>query len=265
MLTQTVRRSRYPTLSKLAGASPDDPPAPGVTDIPEVDGFDMWPYITGAVAESPRTEVLISSGVEMSSGSGTIVSGDLKLIFGVQRLSLWQSPIYPNASVPAANSTPFDCGRGCLFNVTADPSEYDDLAAARPDDVARLTDRFHTLNATRYSPPLTQKNATACSGRVAVHHGFNGPYYQVSFNSASAYCTEVPSSDWSIAIRSDRPCVVVCCCCCCCCSLLGIHHGHLHRHRRHRHRHRRCSDCGEGTTASQWVVHMPAMAAAPVW
>lgn len=182
-----VRRSRYPTLSKLAGASPDDPPAPGVTDIPEVDGFDMWPYITGAVAESPREEVLISSGVEMSSGSGTIVSGDLKLIFGVQRLSLWQSPVYPNASVPAANSTPFDCGRGCLFNVTADPSEYDDLAAARPDDVARLTDRFHTLIATRYNPPLTQKNATACSGRVAVHHGFNGPYYQVSFISASAY------------------------------------------------------------------------------
>ena len=133
----------------------------------------MWPYITGAVAESPRTEVLISSG------SGTIVSGDLKLIIGVQRLSLWLSPVYPNASVPAAKSTAFDCGRGCLFNVTADPSEYDDLAAARPDDVARLTARFHTLNATRYSPPQTQKNATACSGRVAVHHGFNGPYYQV--------------------------------------------------------------------------------------
>ena len=107
----------YPTLATLAGASPDDPPAPGVTGIPAVDGFDMWPYITGAVAESPRVEVLISSGVDHGDGSGTIVSGDLKLIFGVQRLSCWTSPIYPNASVPAVKSAPFDCGRGCLFNV----------------------------------------------------------------------------------------------------------------------------------------------------
>jgi arylsulfatase A-like enzyme len=29
----------YPTLATLAGASPDDPPAPGVTDVPGVDGY----------------------------------------------------------------------------------------------------------------------------------------------------------------------------------------------------------------------------------
>lgn len=106
----------YPTLATLAGASPEDPPAAGVTGIPGVDGFDMWPYITGVVAESPRVDVLISSEANFLE-SGTIVSGDLKLIFGVQRLSCWTSPIYPNASVPAANCTPFDCGHGCLFNV----------------------------------------------------------------------------------------------------------------------------------------------------
>ena len=107
----------YPTLATLAGASPHDPAAPGVTGIPGVDGFDMWPYITGTVAESPRVDVLISSGADHGDGSGTIVSGDLKLIFGVQRLSCWTSQIYPNASVPAVKSAPFDCGHGCLFNV----------------------------------------------------------------------------------------------------------------------------------------------------
>jgi hypothetical protein len=66
---------------------------------------------------SPRSEVLISS-----ASSGGIISGDLKLIFGVQKFAFWQSPVYPNATGPE-KCAPFDCGRGCLFNVTADPSE----------------------------------------------------------------------------------------------------------------------------------------------
>ena len=99
-----------------------------------MDGYDLWPYISGAVAESPRKHFLISK-----TSSGGVVSGDLKLIFGVQRANCWQSPIYPNASVPSIKGGPFDCGRGCLFNVSGDPSEYTDLAASQPDDVARLT------------------------------------------------------------------------------------------------------------------------------
>ena len=75
----TLGLLEYPTLSNLAGAIPDDPPAPGTTGarIPAVDGYDMWPYITGVVNTSPRTTLLISS-----DPSGGIISGDLKLIFG---------------------------------------------------------------------------------------------------------------------------------------------------------------------------------------
>ena len=49
----------FPTLAKLAGASPDDPPAHGVTGVPAVDGLDMWGYITGAAAASPRSNVVL--------------------------------------------------------------------------------------------------------------------------------------------------------------------------------------------------------------
>lgn len=124
-------------MAALAGASPEDPPAPTVkaaagagaaAAVPGVDGFNMWPYIVGAVPTSPRSEVLLDS-----TPSGGIVSGDLKLVLGVQRFSFWQAPVYPNASGGANGPDGgFDCGKGCLFNVTADPSEYTDLAAARP-------------------------------------------------------------------------------------------------------------------------------------
>ena len=42
---------------------------------------------------------------------------------------------------------------GCLYNITADPGEYNDLSAARPDDLKRLTD---ALNA--YIPTLFQSD-----------------------------------------------------------------------------------------------------------
>ena len=162
----------YPTLAILAGASPDDPPAQGVTGVPGVDGFDMWPYITGAVATSPRSEVILDS-----KPNGGIIVGHMKLLFGKQRFSFWQGPVYPNSSGPA-DSPKFDCGSGCLFNVSADPSEYRDLAALHPDTVASLTAIFRTRLATIYHPPETLQNLTACRSKVAELDGFLGPYYQ---------------------------------------------------------------------------------------
>ena len=164
----------YPTLATLAGASPTGPPAPGVTTnkVPGVDGFDMWPYITGKVEVSPRTEVVLDS-----TPNGGIIVGDLKLILGTQRFSFWQAPIYPNASGPASSSA-FVCGQGCLFNVSADPSEYNDLAAERPDDVARLTALFKARQATAFGPPHTTQDAAACSAKVAALDGYLGPYYE---------------------------------------------------------------------------------------
>jgi arylsulfatase I/J len=178
----------YPTLATLAGASPEDPPARGVTTaVPGVDGFDMWPYITGAVPTSPRSEVVLDS-----TASGGIISGDLKLVLGVQRFSFWQAPVYPNASGGAEGPNGgFDCGKGCLFNVTSDPSEYSDLAAARPADVARLRALFEARTATAYTPPQTPQDAAACSAKVTELGGYLGPYY--TFAPALALTPASPS------------------------------------------------------------------------
>jgi hypothetical protein len=49
----------YATLLPLAGASANDDHA----GLPSVDGLDMWPYLTGKVSESPRTEMMLSNQV----------------------------------------------------------------------------------------------------------------------------------------------------------------------------------------------------------
>ena len=143
-----------------------------MTGVPGVDGYDLWPYLTGAVSSSPRSELVLDS-----KPNGAIISGDMKLILGTQRLGFWQGPIYPNAS-GAAQGTPVQCGKGCLFNVTADISEYHDLAAERPDEVARLTALFQARIATTYMPPQTAKVAAACTEKVTDLQGYMGPYYQ---------------------------------------------------------------------------------------
>ena len=72
----------------------------------------------------------------------------------------------------------FDCGSGCLFNVARDPSEYEDLAATFPEQVASLTSIFRARIATAYHPPETSQNLTACRLKVNELDGFLGPYYQ---------------------------------------------------------------------------------------
>ena len=47
---------RYATLGHLAGYTPTDPKA-GVAKLPPPDSIDVWPWIVGDVAQSPRTEV----------------------------------------------------------------------------------------------------------------------------------------------------------------------------------------------------------------
>ena len=64
-----------------------------------------------------------------------------------------------------------------MFNVSADPSNYSDLASARPADVARLTAVFRARVAARFHPPQTLQDAAACRDKVVELGGYMGPYY----------------------------------------------------------------------------------------
>ena len=148
----------YYTLAKLAGVTDlilqnnSGPIAP--------DGVNVWPAIVAGAA-SPRGEVVHNINGQRP---GAILLGDLKLIVGPPNqagrgIDNW--PLPPEAT-PAANGGGLEGGllrpclaascpcvsQPCLFNVSADPDERNDLAGSLPSEVARLLARFRELQKT---------------------------------------------------------------------------------------------------------------------
>ena len=144
----------YATFAGLAGVDATD----DVPGLPGTDSIDMWAYLSGAVAASPRTEVPLASASAAvptgalrpnGNGSAALIVGEYKLVRFEQQYCMWTGPVYPNASTTHAGEEHCDCGAGgCLYNIFDDPSESHDLAAKLPDVAARLRARAEALDAT---------------------------------------------------------------------------------------------------------------------
>jgi len=152
----------YTTFCALAGADPRD--APGeAAGLPPVDGLDLWPYLSGANATAPRTEVWLgSNGAGDSDNSkqpivqALIRADGFKVLWGNVIEDAWTGPFYPNATTSWCDTCPLDCGTldapTCLFNVFTDPTEHDNVAAANPAVVASMAKRLKELTKTVFAP-----------------------------------------------------------------------------------------------------------------
>ena len=163
------------TLCGLAGVDPADAKA-AAAGLPPIDSLDLWPLITGANSTSPRTEVPIAES--------TLIAWPMKLLTGLQWWSGYAGSVYPNASSPGASPNIWhDCGAGCLFNLSVDAREENDVAAAHPTIVAAMTARLADLVKGFYSnddvgvdicPPGTL--LCGCYAAVHIHGGALGPF-----------------------------------------------------------------------------------------
>lgn len=100
----------YPTLCMLAGGLDcRDVESSQRRDVPAVDGYDVWDYVTGVNRTSPRTEFIVSRcevpvahNLPLSKDSpqcaGAYIKGDFKLVVGMQYYGFWQGPVYPNGA-----------------------------------------------------------------------------------------------------------------------------------------------------------------------
>ena len=73
-------------------------------------------------------------------------------------------PHYPNASTNTdsqAAAYTKHCGNGCLYNLRADPTERDDLAAAMPDKLGLLRQKLSVYETTvsKILPPISPRCA----------------------------------------------------------------------------------------------------------
>ncbi len=177
---------------------------PGEPPYEEGDGLDVWATISGSAPPSPlQRDWLLLEAHNNGGGEGALTHGNgliewrpegvLKyLLLGPEDPQVedgwwapdgqsaaatpysvqcsWQGggPRTGNASVPTlcTGSTP------CLFNLTADPCEYHDIAAQHPDLVAQMAAR---LAAYATVPPLVGKG---CQPRIITIQGTQGPASQ---------------------------------------------------------------------------------------
>lgn len=160
----------FATFASVAGipgaAAADDATSPRPSD-----SIDAWSHITGSASLTAKTRTEIPLTISMFGGpdghgvrieSGAIIVGSLKFILGDVGPGVHFDPYYPsNDTRPPAND-PGCPPPGCLFNITADPSEYHNLATSQPDNLKRLADMLNG-----YVPSLFQ------SDRV---EGNNGTY-----------------------------------------------------------------------------------------
>ncbi len=134
----------YPTLVGLAAGR--------LGKNKPLDGMDVWPTISEG-KPSPRTEIVYN----VEPFRAGIRQADWKLI--------WRTPL------PSAVE---------LYNITQDPSEKNDLAAANPEKVAALQKRANELAATMAKPMLLQTEFNAMRERLHMPPAL--PKEEASFN-----------------------------------------------------------------------------------
>jgi len=165
----------YTTFCGLAGVDSFDKSAAEV-GLPPVDGIDVWPLISGKNLTGPRTEILLGTQTFQNTTVGGIISGRYKLITGLQEMSGWQGPFFPNSTFWEAELALQNCGNGCLFDIYADPTEHFDLAKSNPTTAAELLAKIQEAQKTVFDPYRGQADPRACEAVRGKNKGFWGPF-----------------------------------------------------------------------------------------
>jgi len=185
----------YATFGEVAGMSSKailEDPAAASAGLPGIDSISQWGYWTGDSATAPRNELAIGGALGSAHGDGnqflaTTVEGLIsseepstmwKLLYGYSILeAIWTGPQFPNSSTtPSDWDSSVDCTAGCLYNLTRDPEERQNVAHLFPDKVHQMVKRISELNQTVFSPDRGPKDPRGCRVALSENGGFWGPF-----------------------------------------------------------------------------------------
>jgi arylsulfatase A-like enzyme len=185
----------------IAGMDPTDHRA-AAAGLPPIDSVNHWDFLVGKVATSPRAEIPLGSCTaapdqdafcQSEGHQQTIVNavvtyvGDgadrqlWKLLIGRVPLAGWTGPKYPNgtgAETPTVSCGMPPEGSGCLYNLSDDPTEHNNLAdvAAHNTIKMHLFAKIQQHNATAFSPDRGPVDPAACTAARQKFGGFWGPW-----------------------------------------------------------------------------------------
>jgi len=168
----------YSTFCHLAGVDPTD----DVEGLPGVDSLNMWPYLSGQVKNSPRTEIPVVIGTTLTAQPhvNILIKDQWKIMTGNQVLSYWQGPQFPNHTSPPYGVLPDPhlmhlCLPFCLYNIQEDPTEQTNLAKQNVDIGRKLLERVEALKKTMFERKSNGQWDTCRAQTIANGH-FYGPW-----------------------------------------------------------------------------------------
>ena len=168
----------YYTFCKLNNINPSDPNSK-IYNLPNVDGMDIWPLISGINSTSPRNEIPVDYN--------TLIMEPYKLLTGSSiQYSGWTGVTFPNSSSPSNDIKKIvqDCSHGCLYDINNDWTEHNDISSSNENIVNNMKNRLNELKKTFYSNNETGINS--CPSNITVecccwiaqnkYNGFIGPF-----------------------------------------------------------------------------------------
>jgi arylsulfatase A-like enzyme len=175
------------TLRAIGGATtPAVDPVAAAAGLAPIDSINQWAYITGNTSTAPRTVVPVSSQA--------YIDGDYKLLVGSQPSAFWQGPQYPNSTTPnngtgiVPDTIKEDCGStGCLFDISSDPTEHNNLAASMPAKAATMLQSLQAVIDTISPNPAYRgtPQEEACEAAAAAG-GFWVPFVDTEWTAIDA-------------------------------------------------------------------------------
>lgn len=181
----------YATMLAMAGVNASDTPGPA-----PMDGFNQWPYISGATDTSPRSGMvhdhwLVNESTKQNpynSSGGSIaetINGKLyKLITVPGIYASWYGWFSPNATCQDKKAhdcfnVTLDCSPDspCLYDLDADPTERVNIASTAPAGVLdTMVSLMGELDDTYHPPQPSPPNATGYCTAIAESGGFMSPW-----------------------------------------------------------------------------------------
>jgi arylsulfatase B len=171
----------YTTFCALAGVDAHDERAAKV-GLPAVDGVDQWPVIAGMTEQPARTEIYISKYALIQDRFKIITGADLGSVVPGGKPGRWVPmagywPGWPAAEAEANFATKWRlCDPACLYDIHADPNEYNDLFRHNRSLAWDMIRRLNQLNEGFFGPDRGQDDPTACDTFLDKFHGFYGPF-----------------------------------------------------------------------------------------
>ena len=152
--------------------------------VPPVDGVSLLPVLRGGPGSpSARDSIALALNVSLPAlpdvASSALIVGDLKIIVGDQHFYVTPNRTFPTADYAFVwdDAHMLKCGTaGCLFNLTADSAEQDDLAASRPDLLATMQARLAAELVKQWERPTGKVNKLAMLASLVEHKGCLGPF-----------------------------------------------------------------------------------------